>query len=79
VGRLPDLEIRVGDSITQDLVEWIDHLRAIINNGKYSLYVTDTIPTGTGNNGDALIYSSGGTMRLYAYFGNSWHYITFTT
>jgi len=76
--KLPDLEIRIGDSVTAELLDWIDVVRMVMNQGKYSLNIESSVPISTGNDGDHLIYTDGAaTRRLYTYFDSAWRYISF--
>ena len=61
------------------ILDFMDYVRVILNQGKYSTRVVTSIPTGTANDGEMLLYTDGGsTQRLYAYFGSAWRYITFS-
>lgn len=71
-------EIKIGDTVTEELLDWIDNVKSILNQGKYSLYISSSIPTNTGNNGDTIIYTDGATVRrLYSFYDSAWRYINF--
>jgi hypothetical protein len=44
-----------------------------------NLRLVTTVPTASqGNNGDILLYESGGTRRLYGKINNVWYFATLT-
>lgn len=74
--QLPDVELR--ETRDPGLLDFMDYTRVILNNGRYSLRVVTSIPTGTADDGELLLYTDGAaTQRLYAYFGSAWRYINF--
>ena len=60
-----------------ELRQVIDDMRNIVNNGRYQLLVVDGIPGWTGDEGETVIMSSGGSLRLYSYVSGVWHYVSY--
>jgi hypothetical protein len=58
-------------------LEFVDEIRNIINLGRYQMRIVSSVPTWTGDDGEHLLYISGGVRRLYFYDGtnSTWHFI----
>lgn len=53
------------------LNNYLEKLQSIVN-GKYNLDVETSAPTWTGEEGDMVVYSSGGVYRIYIYLEDAW-------
>lgn len=71
--KIPDAVIKVKDL---DLVEFLDNVQVILNNGLYETRVVSTAPTWLANNGEsALYYTNSDNRKLYFYVNTGWTYI----
>ncbi len=59
------------DNKITELNNVLDNLWTLTN-GKYNFDVKTSVPTWTGKEGDAVVYSSGGTYRIYIYLADAW-------
>jgi hypothetical protein len=57
------------------LVDFMDYTSIILNQGLYQMRTINTIPDWIANEGESLLYSSGGTRRVYYYIDGSWKFI----
>jgi len=74
--RLPEIELK--ELKDPGLLDFMDFVRVILNQGKYNVRIVTTIPTGSAEDGELLLYTdSVSTRRLYAYFNDAWRYINF--
>lgn len=73
--KVPDAVIKVKDL---DLIEFMDSVQVILNNGLYEYRLVSEEPTWAANNGESAIFAQGTARRLYVYV-NSWSYIGWNT
>ena len=71
--KLPDIEFKYRND--PGLLEWSDHVRIILNLGRYQFRIVGGVPDWTADSGEAVIYASGNIRRLYVYIDGSWDYI----
>jgi len=69
-------EVLIPDAHPQ-LVDHIEQVQDILNNGKYQMNVLSTIPSHTTEEGCSLFYASGTVRRFYAYLNGQWNYFGF--
>ena len=74
--HIPDVELK--EIRDPGLLDFMDYTRIIVNQGKYSLRVVSSVPVGTANDGDMMLYTDGASVyRLYCYLAGTWRYIDF--
>lgn len=73
--KVPDAVIKVKDL---DLVEFMDSVQVMLNNGLYEMRLISEVPDWFANNGESAIYAQGTARRLYVYV-NTWSYIGWNT
>lgn len=78
--RLQDYEFSKEVRKDLSLVDFLNDLTKIINNGRYQLRITSTAPDWIGDEGEFLMYVSGTVVRIYFYnkSGATWHHIEWT-
>jgi hypothetical protein len=57
------------------LVDFMDYTSIILNQGLYQMRTIATVPAWIANEGESLLYSSGGVRRVYYYIDGSWKYL----
>ena len=57
------------------LMDFMDYSSIILNQGLYQMRTITTAPNWVANEGESLLYSSGGIRRVYYYIDGSWKYI----
>ena len=68
--KIPDVELqKLKDP---GLFEFMDYVRIIINNGRYQFRIVVDVPTWTGIEGEAVIYSAGNERSMYVYIDDTW-------
>jgi hypothetical protein len=53
----------------------MDYASIILNQGLYQMRTIATVPGWIANEGESLLYSSGGVRRVYYYIDGSWKYL----
>ena len=61
------------------IVDFMDYASIILNQGLYQMRTINTVPGWIANEGESLLYSSGGTRRVYYFIDGSWKYIQWAT
>ena len=73
--KLPDIEFKYRND--PGLLEWSDHVRIILNLGRYQFRIVGGVPDWSADEGEAVIYVSGNDRRFYFYMDGAWYYIGF--
>ena len=75
--KLSDLELSPALRKDLSLVDFINSVASIINNGRYQLREVSTAPTHTGEQGEHLLFISGSVRRFYYWddINLTWQYI----
>lgn len=74
--KVPDAVIKVKDL---DLVEMLDSIQTILNNGLYEMRIFSSIPDWIANDGESGIYVSGDIRQLYFSLNGIWTSIGFNS
>ena len=74
--KVPSTELR--DIKDPGLLDFIDFVSLILNDGRYQARVVTTIPNWTGGEGEVILYSAGTVQRIYYYLNGTWQFTTFT-
>ena len=74
--KVADAVIKVKDL---ELVEFMDTVQAILNNGLYEMRIFSQVPDWTANDGENGIYVSGSIRQLYFYLAGVWCTLGFTS
>lgn len=74
--KVPDSVIKIKDI---ELVEFMDYVQAILNNGLYEMRIFGTIPDWTANDGENGIYVSGSIRQMYFYLNGVWCSLGFSS
>ena len=61
------------------LVDFMDYASIILNQGLYQMRTITTVPGWIANEGESLLYSSGGKRRCYYYIDGGWRYIQWSS
>lgn len=56
-------------------MDFMDYSMIILNQGLYQMRTINTVPGWIANEGESLLYSSGGVRRCYYYIDGAWRYI----
>lgn len=62
-------------NVNQEMQDFMDDVRAILNYGKYQFNVVSAIPDWAGKQGESALFVAGGTSALYvmsATSGTTW-------
>lgn len=54
------------------LLDFMDYVSIILNDGRYQFRLVDAVPTWTGIGGEAVIYSAGNERAMYVYIDDQW-------
>lgn len=75
--RLQDYDFSLNVRRDPSLVDVLNDLKQLINNGRYQMRQVSTVPTHAGDEGEHLLYVSGTVRRLYVYdiTNATWHYM----
>lgn len=75
--KLSDIEFSKSTRKDVALIDFLNEVYNLVNNGRYQLRVVSTVPTWTGEQGEHLLYVSGTVMRLYIYdiTNSAWRYV----
>lgn len=75
--KLSDIEFSKDTRKDVALIDFLNEIYNLVNNGRYQLRVVSSVPTWSGEQGEHLLYISGTVMRLYIYdiTNSSWKYI----
>lgn len=75
--KLQDYAFSRGVRKDASLVEVLNDINSILNNGRYQMRVVTSVPDWEGDEGEHLLYISGTVRRLYFYdiSNASWHFI----
>jgi hypothetical protein len=57
----------------------MDYASIILNQGLYQMRTINTVPGWIANEGESLLYSSGGKRRCYYYIDGGWRYIQWSS
>ncbi|MFA6100391.1 MAG: hypothetical protein WC750_06020 [Patescibacteria group bacterium] len=74
--KVPDAVIKTKDL---ELVEFMDYVQTILNNGLYEMRIFDAVPTWESNNGETGILVTGSNRQLYFYLNGVWNSIGFNS
>lgn len=74
--KVPDSVIKTKDL---ELVEFMDYVQTILNNGLYEMRIFGSVPDWLANDGENGIYVSGGNRQLYFYLNGVWSSIGFNS
>lgn len=74
--KVPDAVIKVKDL---ELVEFMDAVQTILNNGLYELRIFDGVPNWQANQGENGIVVTSDNRQLYFYLNNTWCSIGFNS
>lgn len=74
--KIADIELPQG-AVPQEVLDWMDNVRLVLNNGRYQQRVIDSIPTWSTHSGETLLYQSDTVRRQYAYINDQWCYFGF--
>lgn len=74
--KLPDYDFK---SVPQELVDFSDDVKVIVNFGKYSHQVVSTPPTWSARNGEAVFYSKDNDNGWFYYIDGQWNRVDFST
>ena len=74
---LPDCELR--DMQDPGLLEFMDFVSLILNDGRYECRVVSSVPNWPANEGEFVFYSAGNVRTLSAYINGQWCDIQYTT
>ncbi len=74
--KVPDAVIKTRDF---SLIEFMDDVQAILNNGLYEMRIFGSVPSWTANDGENGIYVSGSIRQLYFYLSNVWCTLGFSS
>jgi len=55
-------------------MDFMDYSMIILNQGLYQMRTINSIPNWAANEGESLLYSSGGIRRCYYYIDGAWRY-----
>jgi hypothetical protein len=72
--KVPDSVIKVKDL---ELVDFMDTVQAILNDGLYETRIFTSVPSWSANEGESAIYSTGSANDLYYMIGGTWCRIGF--
>ena len=61
------------------IVDFMDYTSIILNQGLYQMRTITTVPGWIANEGESLLYSSGGKRRCYYYIDGGWRYIQWSS
>lgn len=77
--KLGDYEFSIGTRQDLSLVDVLNTIQLIINNGRYQMRQVTTIPNWVGEEGEHLLYVNGTVRRLYFYdiTNSTWQFIEF--
>ena len=75
--KLQDYSFSINVRSDPSLVDFITDINTILNNGRYQMRVTTSIPNWIGDDGEHLLYINGTTKRFYIYDATNavWQYI----
>lgn len=74
--KVPDSVIKTKDL---ELVEFMDYVQTILNNGLYEMRIFTSIPDWQANDGENGIYVSGDVRQLYFFLNGVWTSIGFNS
>jgi hypothetical protein len=74
--KVPDSVIKIRDL---ELVEFMDYVQTILNNGLYEMRIFGSVPDWTANDGENGIYVAGDVRQLYFYLNGVWSSIGFNS
>lgn len=74
--KVPDSVIRVKDL---DLIEHMDNVQVILNNGLYETRIFSEVPNWSANEGESAIYATGTARDLYFMINATWCKIGFNS
>lgn len=74
--KLPDAVIKVKDL---ELVEFMENVQVILNQGLYEMRITAQVPSWTAQTGETAIYYTGTVRTLYFYVNGVWAFIGFSS
>ena len=75
--KIPDIETLKNKD--PGILEFIDFVQIILNDGRYEMRVIASVPDWTANEGEFLCYAAGNLRRLYAYINSQWIYMGFNS
>jgi len=70
--KIPDAVIKIKDL---DLIEFMDSVQVVLNNGLYEFRISDTVPTWQANDGESLIYFTATERKLFVFINGVWTFI----
>jgi hypothetical protein len=74
--KVPDAVIRLKDF---SLIEFMDDVQAILNNGLYEMRIFGSIPDWAANDGENGIYVSGSIRQMYFHLAGVWCSLGFSS
>lgn len=74
--KVPDAVIKVKDL---ELIEFMDYVQVILNNGLYETRISASVPDWSANEGESLLYASGTVRNLYFMIGAVWTRLSFNS
>lgn len=69
--RVPDIELQ--ELKDPGLLEFMDYVRIILNDGRYQLRTVSDVPVWTGIEGEMVLYAAGTERGIYYYLNGQWN------